>query len=444
MLPCSPLHHLLLRRLGFPIVATSGNVSGEPLCIDNDEAFHRLRGIADSFLIHDRPIARPVDDSVVRAAAGRPLVLRSARGYAPYSLGNKHIPVLAVGGDQKASLAVTGPFGIRCGQHLGDLEAEATQDTLSVQARDFPALCGVRPEAVACDLHPAYHGTRLAEGMGLPVIQVQHHHAHIAACLAEHDVDEEVLGVAWDGTGYGSDGTIWGGEFLLATRGDFRRVAHLRPFPLPGGELAVREPRYAALGLLHEAGIPVDETTLVGSFTRAELAVAETQLARGLNAPLTTSAGRLVDAMAALLGIRERNQFEAQAAMELEFAAGTATDTPGPGIAFPDEVGSLDWEPMLRTLLRERDNGTPARRIAYRFLDTLSDVILAVARREGNPLVVLSGGCFQNVLLLETTVARLREAGFTPLWSRQAPPNDGGLALGQAVVAAARLDKQAP
>jgi len=444
MLPYSPLHHLLLHRLGFPVVATSGNLSGEPLCIENDEAFLRLSSIADAFLIHDRPIARPVDDSVVRAAAGRELILRSARGLAPFSFGAALPPVLAVGGDLKAALAVTGPFGIRCGQHIGDLETEAAQNVFLRQTLDFPELCGVRPRAVACDLHPGYHGTRLAGEMGLPVVPVQHHHAHIAACLAEHEIEDEVLGVSWDGSGFGPDDTIWGGEFLLATRRDFRRIAHLRRFSLPGGELAIRQPRYAALGLLHEAGISVAETTLSAAFTDEELAVARTQIERGLNTPLTSSAGRLFDAIAALLGLRWHSEFEAQAAMELEFFA--ENESTGSEL-FPmplDRDGTVNWEPMVRALLSDLASGAAVPSIAARFLETMSDAILGVARSVGKPMVVLSGGCFQNVRLLERTVARLRGEGFTPLWSRRAPLNDGGLALGQAAVAAARLRDKNP
>jgi len=439
MLPSSPLHHLLLRRLGFPVIATSGNVSGEPLCIENEEAFQRLRGIADAFLVHDRPIARPVDDSVLRVALGRELVLRCARGWAPLTLSGIFPSVLALGGDQKSALAVSGPFGIRCGQHLGDLETEAAQQSFLDQCRDFPMLCGVQPLAVACDLHPGYHSTRLAAELGLPVIAVQHHHAHIAACLAEHDVHEKVLGVAWDGTGYGTDGTIWGGEFLLATRSDFKRIAHLRPFPLPGGERAIRQPRLAALGLLHEADIAVAETPLAAAFTREELAIARTQIERRLNTPLTSSIGRLFDAVAALLGLRLQNEFEGQAAMDIEFAADQAPGSPAPYPLDCGPSGSLDWAPMIRTMLEDLKNSIPVPVIAARFIETLADAILLIARSAQKRTVVLSGGCFQNVLLLETTVARLRADGFTPLWSCRLPPNDGGLAAGQAVVAVARL-----
>lgn len=248
-------------------------------------------------------------------------------------------------------------------------------------------------------------------------------------------MEAEVLGVAWDGTGYGPDGMIWGGEFLLATQRDFQRIAHLRPFPLPGGELAIRQPRYAALGLLHEAGIPIGETALAAAFTSEELAVAQTQLGRSLNTPLTTSAGRLFDAVAALLGIRWSNEFEAQAAIELEFAA-CGDPTPKPCPMPLAEDGTLDWEPMIRALLADPAETGPA---AARFLETMSNVVVEVARFAEKPTVALSGGCFQNVRLLETAVARIREAGFTPLWPRRVPPNDGGLALGQAAVAAAQL-----
>ena len=444
LLPASPLHHLLMRRLGFPVVATSGNLSGEPLCIENDEAFHRLRGIADGFLVHDRPIARPLDDSVVRIALGRELVLRSSRGDAPRTLPGHVSPGLALGGDQVCALAVSGPFGIRCGPQIGDLETESSQRSLLNQSRDFPDLCGIKPRAVACDLHPGYHSTRLAPGMGLPVIPVQHHHAHIAACLAEHDVDEEVLGVAWDGTGYGTDGTIWGGEFLLATRSGFRRIAHLRSFPLPGGERAIREPRYAALGLLHEAGISVDGTPLAAAFTREELAIARTQIGRAINTPHTSSVGRLFDAVAALLGLRWRNEFEGQAAMDVEFAAGNSS-VPFDRYSIPQgEDGSLDWEPMIRILLGDLGRSVPVPVIAARFIKALSALVLDVARRERKAIVVLGGGCFQNVLLLELTVAALSAGGFTPLWPWRLPPNDGGLAAGQAVVASTRISDSLP
>jgi len=442
MLPCSPLHHLLIRRIGFPVIATSGNISNEPLCIENKEVFDRLAGVADAFLIHDRPIARPVDDSVVRAAADRELVLRLARGYAPISLGGAMPPVLATGGDQKAALAVAGSFGIRCGQHLGELGSEPAQRVFAEQCREFPDLCGVRATAVACDLHPDYHGTRWAEGSDLPMIRVQHHHAHIAACLAEHGITTEVLGVSWDGTGYGEDGTVWGGEFLLATQEEFQRIAHLRTFRLPGGDLAVRQPRYAALGLLEEIGVSVADTPLAVAFTAEELAVARTQIERDIKAPRTSSAGRLFDAVAALLGLRLRNEFEAQAAMDLEFTASIAKGEAKLARMRIGDDGVVDWAPVIRSLLEAIQSGAAVSAIAAEFIVVMSESIVELARRTGKSTIALSGGCFQNVRLLEITVARLRAGGFTPAWPQRLPPNDGGLGLGQAVVAAARLRNQ--
>lgn len=454
LLPYSPVHHLLLQRLGFPVVATSGNLVDEVLCTGNEEVLARLGGrggVADLFLLHDRPIARPADDSVLRVVLGRELLLRHGRGFAPatFGVGGPLPPLLAAGGDVKGALAVSGPFGLRAGAHLGDLGGESAQASFLAQARDLPALAGIVPRAVACDLHPDYHSSRLAElvasELGLPLHRVAHHHAHLAACLAEHGIpdEEEVLGVVWDGSGHGPDGTVWGGEFLVGGAERCERFASLRPFPLPGGDLAARQPRYAALGLLHAAAIPVETTTLAAAFSPEELAVARTQLARGLNAPPCSSAGRLFDAIAALLGLRLRNEFEAQAAMELEFAAARAETTgecdqvPGlAGLAFSD--GTLDWEPLLRSLLDGTARGLPPTLLAACFQEALREGVLLVARAAGRETVVLGGGCFQNARLLAGCVAALAEAGFRPLWPRFVPPNDGGLALGQALVAAKR------
>jgi len=466
LLPYSPLHHLLLRRLGFPLVATSGNLSGEVLCTGNEQALARLgglggpEGVADLFLLHDRPIARPADDSVLRVVLGRELFLRRGRGGAPatFAASGPLPPLLAAGGDLKGALALAGPFGLRGGPHLGDLGGETAQEAFLAQARELPALAGIAPQAVACDLHPEYHSTRLAErladALGVPLVRVPHHHAHLAACLAEHGLadGEEVLGVIWDGSGYGPDGTVWGGEFLLGSAARCERFASLRPFPLPGGDLSARQPRYAALGLLHAAGIPLASTPLAAAFSPQELAVARAQLERGLHAPLCTSAGRLFDAVAALLGLRLRNEFEAQAAMDLEFAAdrddgGTGAgdeDAGEAGAGFALREGRLDWEPVLRSLLEGLGAGLPVHRLAARFHRALRDGIVLVARAAGKERVVLGGGCFQNARLLASCVAALDEAGFEVLWPRLVPPNDGGLALGQAFVAARLVLAEAP
>ncbi|NIP95679.1 MAG: carbamoyltransferase HypF, partial [Akkermansiaceae bacterium] len=257
---------------------------------------------------------------MVRVVAGRETVLRRARGYAPapITIPKPVPPILAVGGDLKNTIALSSGNQVFLSQHHGDLATAAAHDSFARHLRDFPELCHASPRAVACDLHPGYHGTILADSQPLPVIRVQHHHAHLAACLAENGLGEEVLGVAWDGTGFGTDATIWGGEFLLATMSSFERFALLRPFPLPGGELAVREPRRTALGLLHEAGINAAETGLAAAFSGEELKILGTVLHRGLNVPRTSSAGRLFDAVAALLGVRHRCSYEGQAAVELE------------------------------------------------------------------------------------------------------------------------------
>lgn len=438
LLPYSPLHHILMRALGFPVVATSGNLSDEPICIDNDEALQRLGAIADGFLAHDRPIARAVDDSVVRVVAGREMMLRRSRGYAPapLSLPDALPAVLALGGDMKNTVALAAGKTVFLSQHHGDLANAASQDAAAKHARDLPDLCRAKPRAVVCDLHPGYHGSALASTFSLPVVRVQHHHAHIAACLAENGVDEEVLGVAWDGTGFGTDGTIWGGEFLLAAQKTFERFAHLRPFPLPGGEQAVREPRRAALGLLHEAGIDVGETGLPAAFEDGELNILAAMLEKPFNAPRTSSAGRLFDGVAALAEIRQRNSFEGQAAIELE---SIIPENP-PAESYPFFVSGgkplvIDWEPAIRALLADLRSGTAAAAVAARFHLGMIDVILEMARRAARKKVALSGGCFQNCFLIERAIAGLRAEGFEPLWHRRVPPNDGGLALGQAVIA---------
>jgi hydrogenase maturation protein HypF len=311
-------------------------------------------------------------------------------------------------------------------------------------------LFDARPDVVAADRHPDYLSTQYAASLGLPVVSVQHHHAHVASCAAENGLDGRVLGVAWDGTGYGPDGTIWGGEFLMAEADAFTRLACLRPFRLPGGDRAVREPRRSALGALHaiagrDAGALLGAAS--GAFTREERTVLLQALDHGLNAPVTTSAGRLFDAVAALAGLGERSSFEGQAAMALEWSADRAADglypfrldheawryEPRGGWDAP--VWVVDWEPALRALIADLAQATPAGTVAMRFHRTLAEAIVAVASRGAERRVVLSGGCFQNSLLTELTISRLRAGGFTPYWHQRVPPNDGGIALGQIAVA---------
>ena len=448
MLPYTPLHHLLMTDLGFPVVATSGNLSDEPICIDESEALERLRGIADVFLVHDRPIVRHMDDSIVRVIRSREMVLRRARGFAPLPVHVREpLPsILAVGAHLKNTVALSVGTEIFISQHIGDLETAQAHAAFQKVAADLPRLYETEPGVVACDLHPDYLSTQFASRSGLAQ-PVQHHWAHVLACMAENELEPPTLGVAWDGTGLGTDGTIWGGEFLLARDGGFERVACLRPFRLPGGEAAVKEPRRSALGVLHEmfgeSVLRKGDLPVLRSFSKHELALIGRMLSRSVNAPVTTSAGRLFDAVAALLGLRALSTFEGQAAMDLEFAIGCDN---GAGV-FPFAVRDgaplvIDWQPMVEAILDSVRGGESHGVIARKFHDTLAAMIVTIAERIGEEGGVLTGGCFQNKYLIERTVQCLEDAGFRPFWPRCIPPNDGGIALGQ-IVAAAHFSRAA-
>ena len=447
LLPYAPLHHVLMHELGFAIVATSGNLSDEPIAIDEAEALVRLKGIADLFLVHDRPVVRPMDDSVARVVCGREQLLRRARGYAPAPILMDGLAsgILALGGHLKTTVAVTLEDGILLSQHLGNLDNVAAREAHGRAVDDMLKLRGLAPRLVVRDLHPDYATSRMAAEMGPPITGVQHHLAHVAACMAEHGISPPVLGVAWDGTGYGPDGTIWGGEFLLVTEKGWRRVAHLRGFSLPGGELAVREPRRAALGLLYEVfgdeAFAMDKLAPVATFSPAERKVIQTMLHDGVNAPRTSSIGRLFDGFAALAALRQITSYEGQTAAEFEWAAdGVAAELPYdfPLIAGPakDAPWIVDWKPALDGMLADRRSGAAVGAISAAFHDGLAAALVAVARRIGEPRVLLTGGCFQNARLSESSVAALRAAGHDPIWHRRVPPNDGGIALGQAAWAA--------
>lgn len=460
MLPYSPLHHLLLQGLGFPVVTTSGNLGDEPICTDEREAVERLGGIADLFLVHNRPIARHVDDSIVRAMLGRELVIRRARGYAPLPIEvqvDKTIPlstntppgnVLAVGGHLKNTIALSVGPQIFLSQHIGDLETDQAFKAFQRVIADFQKLYGVEPAIVACDSHPDYLSTRLAQEFagsgGRRCHSVQHHLAHVLACLAENELQPPALGVSWDGTGYGPDGTVWGGEFFLIGQGFCRRVAHLRQFRLPGGERAVKEPRRAALGLLYELfgkdAFQRSALAPIRAFSTRELSVIETMLARGLNSPLTSSAGRLFDAVASIVELRQHIRFEGQAAMDLEFAADPLPDIAPTAqhsvTSAPTQLPLiLDWAPIVTSIVEDLNQGRPICQISASFHEAIVDLLMAAARHADQERVLLSGGCFQNRWLTERAVQRLRAEGFRPYWHQRVPPNDGGLALGQAVAA---------
>ncbi|MDP2646424.1 MAG: carbamoyltransferase HypF [Desulfobacterales bacterium] len=446
MLPYTPLHHLLMADLGFPIVATSGNLSDEPICIDGVEALERLGGIAGLFLVHNRPIVRHVDDSIARLMMGRETVLRRARGYAPLPIRLKTPmpPLLAAGGHLKNTIAVAVGQDAVISQHIGDLETVPAHEAYQRVLADFHRLYALSPVAVACDAHPDYLSTRYAGRSGLPLVAVQHHLAHVLSCMAENELEGPVLGVAWDGAGYGLDGTLWGGEFIRVEDEQVRRVAHLRPFPLPGGDKAAKEPRRAALGMLYALyGDPVfqrHDLAPLKDFTPQELATLRGMLAQGINCPMTTSIGRLFDVVASLSDCCQHIRFEGQAAMALEFALESfAThETYHFALIHSPSPAILDFAPVIEALLQDVAAGVSAGMISAKFHHALIDAIIAVARHKNCKQVALTGGCFQNKYLTEGAVKRLQAAGFRPYWHQRVPPNDGGLALGQLVAAAHR------
>ena len=447
LLPYTPLHHLLLDDIGEAVVATSGNLSDEPICTDEHDALARLGGIADLFLVHNRPIVRHVDDSIARVQLGRELVLRRARGYAPLpvTLGDVAPPIVAVGAHLKNTVAVNVGDLAFLSQHVGDLETPQALDAFTRVIDSLQDLYGVTPVAAAADLHPDYLSTRHATSLRIPVTRVQHHFAHVLSAAAENGVAGPFLGISWDGTGLGTDGTIWGGEFLLVDDDGWERWACLRPFRLPGGERAVREPRRSAMGLLFalfggrvlEAGLPP-----LDHLSEHERELLCRALTVGVNAPVTSSAGRLFDAVASIAGIRQVMTFEGQASMELEWAVDTAiTDAypfelRNPGSS--DVIGTfvappilVEWRPTIDALLDDVAVAAPVGVMAARFHNAMADVITAVARSAGRTRVVLSGGCFQNAVLCERADRQLRANGFQPYWHQRVPPNDGGIALGQ-------------
>jgi hydrogenase maturation protein HypF len=443
MLPYAPLHHLVLAELGVPVVATSGNLSDEPICTDNLEARERLGQIADLFLLHDRAIARHVDDSIVRIMAGREIVLRRARGFAPLPLeAARPLPrVLALGGHLKNTVAFSLGRQVFLSQHIGDLETVEAHSAFRKSANDLPRLYDAAPEIVACDAHPDYASSRWARRLTPDPFRVQHHYAHILSCMVENEVSPPVLGVSWDGTGWGPDGTVWGGEFLRIDESGYERVGFLRTFPLPGGERAIREPRRAALGLLYEMLGPSlwerSDLAVLEDFSAKERSGLRRMLERGVNCPRTSSAGRLFDAVASLVGRRGRISFEGQAAMELEFLAERFEEDrdprsyPVPGFEGVAPPLIVDWEPMVAGIIEDVAAGASGERIVSQFHETLCGFMAAVARRIGEDRVVLSGGCFQNRLLTEGAVRRLRAEGCRVYWHQRIPPNDGGIAVGQ-------------
>ena len=457
MLPYSPLHHLLLADAGTPLVMTSGNLSDEPIAYRDEDALERLAGIADVFLLHDRPIHTRTDDSVVRVVTlhgeRRPLVLRRSRGYVPVPLPlpvRAARPLVACGAHLKNTFTVADGARAWVGHHIGDLENVETLLSFQEGVRHFETLFQVRPEVVAYDLHPAYLSTGYAreriEREALASVAVQHHHAHLAACLAEHGERGPALGAIYDGTGYGADGTVWGGELLMGDLSDYVRVGYLWPARLPGGEAAIRNPWQMACAWLCELteGAPAIPPWLAGRIDAKAWEVTIRLVRSGFVSPVTTSMGRLFDAVSALCGLRLEVRYEGQAAIELECAArqGAAEHTAYPFPWLQAGPIVLDARETLRAVLADLAAGVSPAIVAQRFhagvaAGTAAACILG-ASRHGVDLVVLSGGVFQNVTLLERTAALLAQAGLRVLVPSRLPPNDGGISYGQAAIAAAR------
>ncbi|WP_216588847.1 carbamoyltransferase HypF [Streptomyces brasiliscabiei] len=459
MLPYTPLHHLLFGLPGDPdgprlLVMTSGNVSGEPIVTDDTEALERLAHLADAWLTHDRPIHVPCDDSVVRVCDGEPLVLRRSRGHAPLpvDLPLPVRPALAVGGDLKNAFCLGSGRQAWLSAHIGDMDDLGTQRAFERAEAQLESITGVRPEILVSDRHPGYRSARWADrnAAGRPVGRVQHHHAHIAAAMAEHGLDgtRPVIGVAFDGTGHGDDGAVWGGEFLLADYDRFTRFGHLAYVPLPGGDLAVRRPYRMALAHLRAAGIDRSaDLPCTAACPPDELRVLEQQLERGLNCVPTSSMGRLFDAVSSLAGVCHHAGYEAQAAVELEGAAlcAPARDTTAYTFALHDpEAGEgaavrADPAPVLAAIVGDLRAGAEPTLIAARFHQGVTALVHRMCARarqgHGTDTVVLSGGVFANTLLSSACAAALRADGFTVLRHHLVPPGDGGLALGQLMVA---------
>ncbi len=449
MLPYTPLHHILLRDTGLPLVMTSGNLSEEPIARDNDEALQRLEGIPDYFLVHNRDIYSRYDDSVALVELNKPQIVRRARGYAPHPV---HLPfkskqILACGAELKNTFCLTRDNYAFLSQHIGDLENLETMEHFETTIELYRKLFRIQPEIVAYDMHPEYLSTKyakfIAEQQKLPVVPVQHHHAHIVSCMVENGVEDKVIGVSFDGTGYGSDGRIWGGEFLIADYKGFERAGHLEYVPLPGGAVAIERPYRMAISYLltlfgKDALTP--DLAFLKEVSSRELALIRTQLDKNINSPLTSSCGRLFDAVSALIGIRGRIDYEAQAAIEMEMAADESEHGSYPfAIVEQYEVNIVRLKDLFGGIIKDLESGVSQAGIAMKFHRTMAEMVVQMchrlAQRSGIKKVALSGGVFQNRLLLRLTAAALEGVGFEVLTHSKVPANDGGVSLGQAVIA---------
>jgi len=452
MLPYTPLHHILLRETGLPLVMTSGNLSEEPIAKDNDEAIRRLSGVVDYFLIHNRDIYARYDDSVTMVERGVTQLLRRARGYAPYPI---HLnftsqQILGCGAELKNTFCLTRDEHAFLSQHIGDMENLETMEHFANTIDLYKRLFRIEPKIIAHDLHPEYLATKYAqelasESADIRLVPVQHHHAHIVSGMVDNGLEAPVIGVAFDGTGYGSDGHIWGGEFLVAEYKGFTRMGHLEYLPLPGGALAIKKPFRTAIGyilsLLGETAVKQD-LSFLKHVDRVEIDIIQKQIEQKINSPLTSSCGRLFDAVSALIGVRGEVEYEAQAAIELEMLTYDGMDETAYypfSITEEDDLSLVRLQDLFAAIIHDLQDGATQARIAAKFHNTIARMIRelcqVISDKTGITQVVLSGGVFQNRLLLRKAVSLLEASGFDVFTHRQVPTNDGGISLGQVVIA---------
>jgi len=444
MLPYAPLHHLLARELGFPVVATSGNLTDEPMAIETEEAVSKLGPIVDAFLTHDRPIVRRMDDSIARIVEGREVLLRRARGYAPLPIEvNDKLPkVLALGGHLKNTIAMSKSKHVFVSQHIGDLETKEAVEAFQQAVEDFQKLYDFKPEVVATDLHPAYASTQFGESLGIEVHKVQHHLAHVYSAMADNGLDGSPLGISWDGTGYGEDNTVWGGEFIIPEGGRGEWLAGFEPFPLIGGEKAIREPRRTALGMLYacfgKEAFEMRDLPTLKAFTDDELDWMKAAVEHDVQSPKCRSVGRLFDGVSSILGIRQKISYEGQAAMALEFTANGMDERIYPFDIKPGGKPKylINWGRTLCAIIQDAKSRVGNDMISSRFHATLAEMAVKIAEASGEKQVVLSGGCFQNALLVKNFQARLGRRGLEVYTHQRIPPNDGGISLGQVIATA--------
>lgn len=439
MLPYTPLHHILMHILKKPVVATSGNLSEEPICIDEYDALKRLKGIADFFLVHNRPILRHCDDSIVRIIKGREFIIRRARGYAPLPFlidganGIDDENIIAVGGHLKNTISIKKKNQVFISQHIGDLSTFESFNAFKKTINDFKSLYELNKVTYVGDLHPDYLSTKYLKEQKNEYRLIQHHLAHVAACKLENQLKGEALGVSWDGTGFGYDGKIWGSEFFYIDDENYAHLGQFKKFSLPSGEKAIREPKRTLAGVLFEifGDHILNNNLLLKKFSHTELKLIVDLIKKKINSPDCVSAGRLFDAVSSLIGIADYSNFEGQAAMKLEWAISESTNDHYEFEFIKENKVIIDWSRIISGLIDDLEKGKSQSELSGKFHNTLTEIIVEFAKKFNLKKVLLSGGCFQNIYLLNRTIDRLKEESFQPYWHQRIPTNDGGISFGQ-------------